>query len=119
MNMMAALADNSDRIDDDGDVDCEDVELVLRDLLPPLPVVVVDQSPPNKVPYQCSINIFSKKCQLEVIILTCIMLPVVLDVLDKLFKLSRLKVLVIIPFHVNSPQIYECYTQPCLLYMNE
>jgi len=65
MNMMAALADNSDRIDDDGDVDCEDVELVLRDLLPPLPVVVVDQSPPNKV-------------------------PVVLDVLDKLFKLSRL-----------------------------
>ena len=48
------------------------------------------------------------------------MLPVVLDVLDKLFKLSRLKVLVIIPlFHVNSQQIYECYTQPCLLYMNE
>jgi len=50
MNMIAALVDNSDRIDDDGDVDCEDVELVLRDLLPPLPVVVVDQSPPNKVP---------------------------------------------------------------------
>jgi len=50
MNMVAEKVDNSDRIDNDGDADCEDVELVLRDLLPPLPVVVVDQPPPNKVP---------------------------------------------------------------------
>ena len=47
--MIAAMVDNSDWTDD-GDVGCEDVELFLRDLLPPLPVVVVDQPPPNKVP---------------------------------------------------------------------
>ena len=50
MNMVAEKVDNSDRIDDDGDADCEDVELVLRDLLPPLPVVVVHQTSPNKIP---------------------------------------------------------------------
>jgi len=49
MNMIAVMVYNSDRTDD-GDVGCEDVELLLRDLLPPLPMVVVDQSPPNKVP---------------------------------------------------------------------
>jgi len=49
MNMIAVMVDNSDRTDG-GDVGCEDVELVLRDLLPPLAVVVVDQPPPNKVP---------------------------------------------------------------------
>ena len=51
MNMIAVMVDNSDRTDG-GDVGCEDVELVLRDLLPPLAVVVVDQPPPNKVPSQ-------------------------------------------------------------------
>ena len=51
MNMIAAMVDNSDWTDD-GDVGCKDVELFLRDLLPPLPVVVVDQPPPNKVPGQ-------------------------------------------------------------------
>jgi len=49
MNMIAVMVDNSDRTDG-GDVGCEDIELVLRDLLPPLAVVVVDQPPPNKVP---------------------------------------------------------------------
>lgn len=49
MNMIAVMVYNSDRTDD-GDVGCEDVELLLCDLLPPLPMVVVDQSPPNKVP---------------------------------------------------------------------
>ena len=58
MNMIAAMVDNSERTDD-GDVGCEDVELFLCDLLPPLPVVVVDQPPPNKVPRKYSIDIFS------------------------------------------------------------
>jgi len=49
MNMMVAMVDNSDSVDD-GDVNCEDVELVLRDLLPPLPVVIVHQTSPNKIP---------------------------------------------------------------------
>ena len=53
MNMIAVMVDNSDRTDG-GDVGCEDVELVLRDLLPPLAVVVVDQPPPNKVPSHIS-----------------------------------------------------------------
>ena len=60
--MIAAMVDNSDWTDD-GDVGCKDVELFLRDLLPPLPVVVVDQPPPNKVPRQYSIDIFSKNHQ--------------------------------------------------------
>ena len=60
--MIATMVDNSDWTDD-GDVGCKDVELFLRDLLPPLPVVVVDQPPPNKVPRQYSIDIFSKNHQ--------------------------------------------------------
>ena len=43
----------------------KDVELVLRDFLPPLPVVVVDQAPAHQV-------------------------PVVLDVLHQLLELARL-----------------------------
>jgi len=52
MNMIAAMVDNSLMVHIyDGDVDCVDVELdLLRDLLPPLPVVVVHQTSPNKIP---------------------------------------------------------------------
>ena len=53
--MIAAMVDNSDWTDD-GDVGCKDVELFLRDLLPPLPVVVVYQPPPNKVPRSAVFN---------------------------------------------------------------
>jgi len=51
--MIAAPVDDSDDDgddDDDGDVGCKDVELLLRHFLPPLPMVVVHQPPPNKVP---------------------------------------------------------------------
>ena len=57
--MIAALVDDSDGTDDDdgGDVGSEDVdELLLRDFFPPLPVVVVHQPPPNKVPSQNGIT---------------------------------------------------------------
>ena len=51
---------------ENGDVEVgKDVELVLRDFLPPLPVVVVDQAPAHQV-------------------------PVVLDVLHQLLELARL-----------------------------
>ena len=35
---------------DDGDVGSEDVEQLLRDLLPPLAMVVVNQPSANKIP---------------------------------------------------------------------
>ena len=35
---------------DDGDVGSEDVEQLLRDLLPPLTMVVVNQPSANKIP---------------------------------------------------------------------
>ena len=52
----AMIVDISDGIDD-GDVDCVVFKpVLLRDFLPPLPMVVVHQTSPNKIPTQYSIN---------------------------------------------------------------
>ena len=47
MNMIMTMIENEI---DDGDVGSEDVEQLLRDLLPPLTMVVVNQPPANKIP---------------------------------------------------------------------
>ena len=71
---------------DDGDVGSEDVEQLLRDLLPPLTMVVVNQPSANKIPGKCSIML-----DLNLIGFT---LPVILYVLHKFLELACLKALV-------------------------
>ena len=85
----AMIVDISDGIDD-GDVDCVVFEpVLLSDLLPPLPMVVVHQTSPNKIPSHYSINSDLTKEKRN-------LLPIILDVLDQLFELARLKVMLVI-----------------------
>ena len=83
MNMIMTMIENEI---DDGDVGSEDVEQLLRDLLPPLAMVVVNQPSANKIPGKCSIMLDPNLINFT--------LPVILYVLHKFLELACLKALV-------------------------